>query len=547
MAFVPRTSPPIRGDLNFISRLYGFKGRNGCIPIDYSDGWVMPNCTGYAWGRFSEILGEPCKLSASNARNWYNYKADGYSRGGTPQLGAVICWYSSTYGHVAIVERINSDNSILTSESNYSSGYFKTRTLQPPNYRLGSSFSLQGFIYNPGCKGLTDKLSTFLEIANSKVGSNGYWAWSKSGQATGGDWCTSFIVAVAKETDGILSVVIPNTFSSSEFGRIGEALGYGRWYPGPHQGRYTKPEPGDIISFRWKYYSDVNTYFSDHLGIVYKVDNSKVYTIEGDVGSPDNYKSSVQYKDYSLTSTTINGYYRPNWAKVGANVANLVTNVGPLYEFTNTRKDALIRQVGYMNGSKPSISTSGIQLSVVNYTTLLNAEYEVGMPDVVENVTSDVDASGMNATPRSILEFFMNQGLNAAACCGILGNIQAECSFNIGAVNSIGASGMCQWLGGRKTAMIQTAGPNWKTNLTGQCQYLWNELCGAYKNNTLIPLQNVSNTLDGALEATNIFLHKFEVPCSHGRGNPLYTGCPQYRKRSEFTTQHWNTLVPVLT
>lgn len=86
-----------------------------------------------------------------NAELWYPYVADGYQRGQTPKLGAVICWHSTrSGGHVAIVEEIKPNGDILTSNSAYSGSYFYMKTLSPSNnYYMGSAYTFQGFIYNP--------------------------------------------------------------------------------------------------------------------------------------------------------------------------------------------------------------------------------------------------------------------------------------------------------------------------------------------------------------------------------------------------------------
>lgn len=123
----------------------------------YQSGYGMPNCTAYAWGRFYELSGERPKLSTGNAENWYGY-SDGYSRGQTPKLGAVICWRKGEVGngddgagHVAIVEQINADGSIVTSESGWESSAFWWRTTRSNdgNWGASSSYTFQGFIYNP--------------------------------------------------------------------------------------------------------------------------------------------------------------------------------------------------------------------------------------------------------------------------------------------------------------------------------------------------------------------------------------------------------------
>lgn len=144
MGYSPRLSCPSRDNkyyntnINpFVSSGYGMFQNNG-------------NCTAYAYGRFMEVLGKnSCNLSTANAENWYN-KNDGYKRGSSPKLGAIICWYGkgSLAGHVAVVEQIKSDGTIITSNSAWKSSLFYTKELKPP-YSMGSNYSLQGFIYNP--------------------------------------------------------------------------------------------------------------------------------------------------------------------------------------------------------------------------------------------------------------------------------------------------------------------------------------------------------------------------------------------------------------
>lgn len=119
----------------------------------YQSGYGMPNCTAYAWGRFYELSGSRPTLSLGDAENWYNYQ-DGYARGKTPKLGAVIVWAkgaigtdSDGSGHVAIVEQINDDGSIVTSNSAWGGSLFYMQNIGN-DYSL-SGYTFQGFIYNP--------------------------------------------------------------------------------------------------------------------------------------------------------------------------------------------------------------------------------------------------------------------------------------------------------------------------------------------------------------------------------------------------------------
>jgi surface antigen len=145
MGYTPRLSCPSRdnkyynSNINlFVASGYGMFQNNG-------------NCTAYVYGRFMEVLGQnSCKLSTRNAENWYGNTSDGYKRGSTPKLGALICWegLGSLAGHVACVEQIKNDGTIITSNSAWKSSLFYTKELKPP-YSMGSNYRFQGFIYNP--------------------------------------------------------------------------------------------------------------------------------------------------------------------------------------------------------------------------------------------------------------------------------------------------------------------------------------------------------------------------------------------------------------
>ena len=143
--FIRRLTAPSNSNLYYIKTTKG--GYNKCIQIK-PNGSVLPNCTGYAWGRYCEEQNiHDCKLSRGDAGNWY-YKNDGYARGRLPKLGAVICWSKDGgAGHVAIVEEIYSNGKILTSNSAYHGSRFFKETLRPPNYSRGPRYHFQGFIY----------------------------------------------------------------------------------------------------------------------------------------------------------------------------------------------------------------------------------------------------------------------------------------------------------------------------------------------------------------------------------------------------------------
>ena len=155
MSFVPRLTIPLAGDPNYTNVSYG--GKNKCIARD-KQGFVLPNCTGYAWGRVLEECGD-CNLPTTDAENWFpNAKACGYEIGQEPKVGAVICWrkgqagvHSDGAGHVAVVESVN-DGKVLWSQSDYSGTVANGRIWRllsgnPKTYFSGLTF--QGYIYIP--------------------------------------------------------------------------------------------------------------------------------------------------------------------------------------------------------------------------------------------------------------------------------------------------------------------------------------------------------------------------------------------------------------
>ncbi len=174
MSYNPRLSAPSSSDKNWVH--YTDNGYNYCIMIDGTS--TLPNCVGYAWGRWREVLDKYHNLSRGNAENWWGNTGDGYERGTTPKIGAVICWRkgvagvsSDGAGHVGIVEKINSDGTITISNSAYKSTRFYLTTLKYP-YNVGSSYTFQGFIYLPeSVEPLPTK--TVIELANEVI--NGLW------------------------------------------------------------------------------------------------------------------------------------------------------------------------------------------------------------------------------------------------------------------------------------------------------------------------------------------------------------------------------------
>lgn len=125
-----------------------------------------------------------------------------------------------------------------------------------------------------------------------EMGCNGY-AWCDAFI----DWC--FVNAFGKARAKELLIDFSNYTPTSA-----------NYFKSNNQFFYT-PEIGDIIFFR----NDIRIC---HTGIVYKVDNGKIYTIEGNTSNGDSIIENggeVCKKSYAITNTRIAGYGRPKYKR----------------------------------------------------------------------------------------------------------------------------------------------------------------------------------------------------------------------------------------
>ena len=164
--FSMRTTKPGKGNKNYIKKASG--GWSPCItgnPTD-KDCNTLSNCVGYANGRANEIINEIRGTAKSNvpmscnAEDWVEKaKAAGFKTGSTPKVGAIMCWRKGQTGnktdgagHVAIVEKVYSNNKVYTSESGWGNAktfWNSTRTNSNGRWGSGSAYTFRCFIYLP--------------------------------------------------------------------------------------------------------------------------------------------------------------------------------------------------------------------------------------------------------------------------------------------------------------------------------------------------------------------------------------------------------------
>ena len=150
-----RIDIPKKGDPFYTAKTEG--GLNPCIPRPKGSSLQFANCVFYAVGRFAELWS--VWLPSKNAEDlWAAAQKLGLRTGQTPEPGALIVWAkgktgdgSDGAGHVAAVEAVNENGSILTSESGWSAPkVFWTQTRRDDgNWGQGRDYRFLGFILPP--------------------------------------------------------------------------------------------------------------------------------------------------------------------------------------------------------------------------------------------------------------------------------------------------------------------------------------------------------------------------------------------------------------
>lgn len=174
MAYTPRLTAPDPNDLRQIQINYG--GYNQCIVGSDGPPSVLPNCTGYVHFRVMEIRNvntDDCGLSFNDAITYWTGSSADWIQEQDPSLGAVACYRTKANasgwpGHVAIVEEIIDNDTIVISESDYgdpSQGLpgvrFRTLTCyRQYGWRPSNVWSVEGigFLRNPYVSGGGGKL-----------------------------------------------------------------------------------------------------------------------------------------------------------------------------------------------------------------------------------------------------------------------------------------------------------------------------------------------------------------------------------------------------
>lgn len=156
--FKPYTAVPSTSDKNFINVNFG--GYAHCIKRT-SAGYTLPNCVAMAHGMWLKTITDAkgldeakaieSKMCRNNAEIYWNY-ADGFQRGQSPKLNAIMVWNGKgdLAGHVMVVTEIMDNGDVIATGSNYSGSKFYTKTYyKAKNYNFSTQYTFMGFVYCP--------------------------------------------------------------------------------------------------------------------------------------------------------------------------------------------------------------------------------------------------------------------------------------------------------------------------------------------------------------------------------------------------------------
>ena len=171
-----------------------------------------------------------------------------------------ISWALANYGGYSELNAIEFSDMMAAriGSSGYGDKAYVSHVLR--YYPIGRSFMGEGN-------------AAMVAVAQSQIGNVGgapYWSWWGLDYRV--EWCAIFVSWCADQCGYLDAGVLPKMEGVRPY--VDWFIERGQW-----QGRDYEPSPGDIIFFDWE--SDG---LADHVGIVEKVENGLIYTVEGNSG-----------------------------------------------------------------------------------------------------------------------------------------------------------------------------------------------------------------------------------------------------------------------
>ena len=226
---------------------------------------------------------------------------------------------------------------------------------------------------------LEKKTNAYLDDKTKNAGKNNYTKyardlvkWIGSPYAQGSAWCdmfvdwcmvTAFGLDKAKQMIGGWSAYTP---TSAQYYK-----NMNKWF--------TKPQPGDQIFFK-------NSSRICHTGLVYKVDNTYVYTVEGNTSGASGVIANgggVCAKKYTLNYKNIAGYGRPKYELVESATTPIPPTPTSKYMYNNVDLSPVFDPTFYANHYPDLKAALG-----TNSTRLFNHFINFGMKEARQAIST---------------------------------------------------------------------------------------------------------------------------------------------------------------
>ena len=355
-----------------------------------------------------------------------------------------------------------------------------------------------------------ESLSKFLKYAGDQVGKDVTWTKSQVSVQANQSWNCAFVTACAKAS-GLIGVGFTNNTSAQKLLSTSISNKYGTFIQGPWStGNAVVPIPGDIILIRTgakSKYVIADKYTVSYIGIVYKVDKDGIHVVAGD----QEYRNKahvVKSGTFATGNKVIYGYYRPNWAIAST------TSQSAAASYTQTSTNVVtdnISSLPYNSVTVPQINpadyalvreitenSDGIKLSIINYVSPVVQQLGKSASEAQATINYDKIENG---TARLMFQYLLNKSMTPSQIIGILTDIYWSCKFQINQTSN--GVGMLRWYDSRKKRFIKDVNM-WRANLSGQLEFMWNEL-NNFKESVLKSLLNVTDiSVDAAIECANI-------------------------------------------
>lgn len=218
-----------------------------------------------------------------------------------------------------------------------------------------------------------------LDDQTANAGKNNYTKYARdlavypfyNGSKRGAAWCDVFVDWCFVQAYGVDAARTLTYQPTNPEVNYGAGCKWSREYYKGKGRLFDKPEPGDQIFFYSKDKKSIS-----HTGLVYKVDSTKVYTVEGNTSGASGVVANgggVFKKSYSLTYSRLAGFGRPKYDDGNAPVTETK-------EITKGTETSELESVVY-NMNTLRVNSKGVQVKVLQWLMNHTTDYTCGTID----------------------------------------------------------------------------------------------------------------------------------------------------------------------